>query len=58
MDVQTLITLPERQLRNGLAEVIKMAAVFDEQFFTYLENNVDVILNRVSLIRTRSCRHQ
>ena len=38
IDTDTLKTLPKRQISNGLAEVIKMAATFDEKFFEELES--------------------
>jgi 3-dehydroquinate synthase len=37
IDLDTLKTLPARQLRNGLAEIIKYGAIADEQFFEWLE---------------------
>jgi len=40
IDTQCLQTLPERQLRCGLAEVIKHAALADAELFAYLENNM------------------
>ncbi|MDR3195819.1 MAG: 3-dehydroquinate synthase [Endomicrobium sp.] len=33
-----LNSLPERQLRNGLAEIIKYAFIFDSKFYKYLAN--------------------
>ncbi len=42
-DVSTLKTLPPREMSNGLAEVIKSAVIRDEDFFTYLEKNLDYI---------------
>jgi 3-dehydroquinate synthase len=39
IDTTTLSTLPEREFRNGMAEVIKYAAILDKRFFAYLENN-------------------
>ena len=43
-DTDTLKTLPPRQLSDGLAEVIKHGAIRDEQYFSYLEDNLDRIL--------------
>jgi len=40
-DTETLATLPERELRAGLAEVIKHGAIRDAAFFDWLEANVD-----------------
>jgi len=42
-DISTLRTLPPKELTNGLAEVIKSAVVWDKDFFTYLEMNLDRI---------------
>ena len=39
IDVDTLKTLPEREIKNGLAEVIKYAVTLDEELFDYLERN-------------------
>ncbi|HLX12412.1 MAG TPA: 3-dehydroquinate synthase [Bacteroidota bacterium] len=41
-----LTTLPEREFRNGMAEVIKYAAILDKRLFTSLERNVRKILLR------------
>lgn len=38
IDPLTLNTLSKRQFSNGMAEVIKIAAVLDKDFFEYLEN--------------------
>ncbi len=38
IDVDTLKTLPQREFRNGMAEVIKYAAILDRDFFSFLEN--------------------
>jgi len=41
-----LQTLPEQEYLSGLAEVIKYACLWDEQFFTTLENQRTAILKR------------
>lgn len=46
IDPQTLSTLPDRQISNGFAEVIKMAVTFDEELFRILETE-DVLENKV-----------
>ena len=46
IDTATLTTLPERELRCGLAEVIKYGVILDAGFFAYLEQHVDSILAR------------
>jgi 3-dehydroquinate synthase len=38
-DPDTLSTLPERELINGFAEVIKQAAIYDSEFFEFLEEH-------------------
>jgi len=38
-DLSLLSTLPERELLNGFAEIIKHAAICDKELFTFLENN-------------------
>ena len=38
-DTSFLATLPKRELGNGLAEVVKTAAIRDEEFFSFLEAN-------------------
>jgi 3-dehydroquinate synthase len=42
-DIATLKTLPQAELTSGLGEVIKYAVIKDEQFFNYLEKNLDLI---------------
>lgn len=39
-DIDTLKTLPAVELSNGMAEVIKMAAILNADLFTYLEANM------------------
>ena len=45
-DVATLETLPLRELRAGLAEVIKHGAIRDPVFFDWLEVNLERLLAR------------
>ncbi len=42
-DIDTLKTLPEAELSNGLAEVIKHAAIKDKYFFDFLNINMKKI---------------
>lgn len=44
IDTDTLATLPDRELRAGLAEVIKHGAIGDTDFFAWLESNMDGLL--------------
>ena len=39
INTKFLATLPARELANGLAEVVKTAAIRDEKFFKFLEGN-------------------
>jgi 3-dehydroquinate synthase len=43
-DVDTLDTLPNRELRAGLAEVIKYGIIYDRAFFERLENDLPLLL--------------
>ena len=45
-DVATLDTLPERELRSGIAEVIKHGFALDAAFVDWLEDNVEKLLKR------------
>jgi 3-dehydroquinate synthase len=45
-DLDFLKTLPESQMRNGLAEVIKYGIIRDNRFFSFLEKNIDKILRK------------
>tara|TARA_B100000959_G_scaffold287569_1_gene374265 strand:- start:22824 stop:23897 length:1074 start_codon:yes stop_codon:yes gene_type:complete len=48
VDINTLSTLPNRELICGLAEIIKYGAIFDKEFFCWLEKNISNLLNRNS----------
>jgi 3-dehydroquinate synthase len=43
-DTSTLRTLPLRELRAGLAEVVKYSLIFDIEFLGWIESNVDALL--------------
>jgi len=55
-----LDSLPDREYRSGLAEVVKYGVILDAEFFEYLEANIEPILARepsvVRHIVQRSCR--
>jgi 3-dehydroquinate synthase len=59
IDVTTLDTLPDREFRAGLGEIVKYGAVLDGDFFNFLEQNAQSLLSRdkEALIRAvaRSC---
>jgi len=44
IDTNTLSTLPQREFRAGLAEIIKAALIKDANFFDWLEQNIASIL--------------
>jgi len=45
-DINTLNTLPARELNAGLAEVIKYGLICDADFFDWLETNMEGLLNQ------------
>ena len=45
-DIDTLATLPQRELIAGLAEVIKYGPSADDAFFAWIEQNLDALLSR------------
>lgn len=45
-DVDMLRTLPDREFRGGLAEVVKHSVIADARMFSYLEENMAKILRR------------
>ncbi|MGH8246256.1 MAG: 3-dehydroquinate synthase [Gammaproteobacteria bacterium] len=61
-DTDTLKTLPSRELRAGLAEIIKYGLIRDGEFFDWLEKNMDALLARDNAALEhsieRSCRNK
>ena len=59
IDPRVLATLPPRELRAGLAEVIKYGVIADADFFAWLEENLDAALelneDAIAKIVARSC---
>ncbi len=45
-DPEALATLPEREFRSGLAEIIKYGVIVDATLFAFLEKHMDAILRR------------
>jgi len=43
-DCRTLVSLPQRELTSGWAEVIKYGLIMDEGFLGFLETNVDKLM--------------
>ena len=50
IDVDTLKTLPERELNSGLVEAIKIAATFDKDFFGFIKSCDDILGNIETII--------
>jgi 3-dehydroquinate synthase len=46
VDFDLLRSLPEREFRSGLAEVIKYGVIADSELFEYLEKNLEKVLRR------------
>ncbi len=44
IDLSCLSSLPKRELFTGLGEVVKYGVIYDETFFSYLEEHVDAVL--------------
>ncbi|MDJ0705189.1 MAG: 3-dehydroquinate synthase [Leptolyngbyaceae cyanobacterium MO_188.B28] len=61
IDPQVLKTLPEREFRAGMAEVIKYGVIWDEELFKRLEEEKTLELHSISddllqMILTHSCQ--
>ncbi len=61
-DIDTLNTLPERELKAGIAEIIKYGLIRDLPFFEWLEKNMEGLLGRnsemLSYAIARSCENK
>jgi shikimate kinase / 3-dehydroquinate synthase len=53
-DVQTLTSLPQRELTSGWAEVIKHGMILDKEFFEFLESNVNKLTKLEPELFTRA----
>ena len=62
IDTKTVMTLPDRELRSGLAEVIKYGALGDASFFDWIEHHADALLARdthaLATAIAQSCRQK
>jgi 3-dehydroquinate synthase len=60
IDTAVLATLPEREYRSGLAEVVKYGVILDAEFFAYLEGHLAELAARdpaaLEYVVARSCR--
>ncbi len=61
-DISLLETLPKREFLSGIAEIIKYGVIRDLNFFCWLEENIDLLLNRNHLALKyaikRSCENK
>lgn len=48
IDTSTLETLPDRDYRSGLAEVVKYGVILDVKFFQFLEQNIEGLNQRTA----------
>ena len=55
-DTETLNTLPERELSAGLAEVIKYGLIRDQQFLSWIEDNMGLLVARDPVAMTYAIR--
>lgn len=62
IDIETLSTLPDRELSAGLAEVIKYGLIRDPEFFAWLECNIEGLRGKdPALLKEaveRSCKNK
>ncbi len=60
IDTAVLKTLPDREYRSGLAEVVKYGVILDADFFVYLEHHITELTERrdnvLEHVITRSCQ--
>jgi len=57
IDTAVLATLPDRELRAGLAEVIKYGLICDRAFFAWLEQHIDALLARDATALAHAIAH-
>ena len=59
-DISTLKSLPDRELRAGIAEIIKYGIIGDYEFFVWLEEHIESLLRLdeepIAFAIERSCR--
>lgn len=62
IDPHVLASLPEREYKAGLAEVVKYGAIMDADFFAWLENNAHALLDKradiVEQAIAKSCQYK
>jgi 3-dehydroquinate synthase len=62
VDTDSLATLPNRELRSGVSEIVKYGLIRDAPFFEWQEANVERLLDRdpdaIRYAVTRSCQNK
>jgi 3-dehydroquinate synthase len=62
VDTETLDTLPDRELRSGVSEIIKYGLIRDAEFFEWQEDHMEEMIGRdAAAMRyavTRSCQNK
>lgn len=62
IDIDTLDSLPDREFKSGIAEVIKYGLIRDPEFFKWQEDNIEKIIQRdtgcVAEMVSRSCSNK
>jgi 3-dehydroquinate synthase len=62
IDSATLKSLPDRELKSGISEIIKYGLIRDAEFFVWLEENIPALLNRDAAVFAqaikRSCENK
>lgn len=53
-DIDTLSTLPDRELAAGIAEIIKHGAIRDAEYFAWLEEHMEAMLARDPAVLTQA----
>ena len=57
IDPAVLANLPLREFKNGMAEVVKYGIILDEGFFTWLEEKLELIMQREETIIKEAIYH-
>jgi len=57
VDVDILAGMPDRLLRDGLTEVIKMAVMLDSEFFGWFKEHIDLLLEGDRDVLTKTVEH-
>ena len=53
-DMETLKSLPDRELASGIPEIVKYGLIYDPELFGWLEENVEKLLDRDTKVQPPS----